>query len=129
MLGGQIHAQRSEHSRGIAGTKHKAEAFRAMHGMACFRSGVLRLSLREGLTAMPGVYEDAQFADNARAQLINSVVKQCLAQRHPWNFRGAEHASVLQNELDLLWLGKAEPTQSFMDTVASKADTILQKPR
>ena len=110
-------------------SKHKAEAFKAMHGMASFRSGVLRLSLREGLTAMPSVYEDAQFADNARAQLINSVVKQCLAQRHPWNFRGAEHASVLQNELDLLWLGKAEPTQSFMDTVASKADTILRKPR
>lgn len=110
-------------------SKHKPETFKAMHAMACFRSGVLRLSLREGLTAMPSVYEDPQFKDNANAQLIYSVVKQCMAQRHPWNFRGAEHATVLNNELALMWLGKQDPTQAYMESVAEKANNILAKPR
>ncbi len=110
-------------------SKFKAEAVKAIYAMSNHRAGVLRLSLREGLAAMPGVYEDPLFKDHPSAALIHKVVLEAPPQVMTHNFRASEVMSVTVNELDSLWLGKAEPTQQFMDGVTAKVNTILSKPR
>jgi multiple sugar transport system substrate-binding protein len=108
-------------------SKHKPEAFKAAHALADYRAGLLRYSLREGLTAIPSVYDDPLFADKPRAQIIKRTVLNCITHRTTWNYRILELVSVLDNEYALMWLGRQEPTQQFLDNVAQKAQMVLDK--
>lgn len=110
-------------------SKQQPEAFKVMHAMADYRAGVLRLDLREGLSAMPGVYNDPLFKDKSNAQIIYRTVQQCVPHRTTWNYRVREMSTVVNNEMDLVWLGKQEPTQQFMDNMVAKANEILAKER
>jgi len=47
---------------------------------------------------------------------------------YPANLRGQEAFQIYQQNLDPLWLGKAEPTDAFFDDVNKQLQAVLDKP-
>jgi len=109
----------------------KDEAWLLLSAYTDARCGYLQLSLSGQLCARPDAF--AALRDDANVGTMVKLFERSIGESKPQfnlqNFRGAESASTLNNLMTKMWIGEQEPTQAYMDSVASTLQTILDKPR
>ncbi|HLH74074.1 MAG TPA: hypothetical protein VKX96_12380, partial [Chloroflexota bacterium] len=59
-------------------------------------------------------------------QYKNSTLETAMWQAK--NLRAFDIDTTITNQLDLIWLGKAQPTQSFVDDLKKQLDAVLARP-
>jgi len=113
----------------LSGSKVKDAAFKVVRAITDQRAGYLCLSMVRSLPGREDVFLMKDFEKDSIVQMEYRAIKASPKQIACWNFRGAEFGREVQSAMDELLLGKAKPTQEFMDTVTKRAQAILDKPR
>jgi len=113
------------------GSPVKDEAWMLLNAYTDARCGYLQLSLSGQLCARPDAF-DALCDDSVVGEMV-TLFQRSISESKPQfsidNFRGAEHATTLNNVMDKIWIGEQEPTQAYMDSVGESMQKILDKPR
>ncbi|MGH2458867.1 MAG: extracellular solute-binding protein [Chloroflexota bacterium] len=112
-----------------ASSKYKDEAFSLSYALADRRFAYLVGKTQGYLTGRVDNLED--LGPYANDHFIQLQYK-CETQEGPFwrakNLRAYEIQTTLNNTLDLIWLGKREPDQSFIGDLKKALDEVLSKP-
>jgi len=116
-------------------SQHKPEAF-ALIASAVDKEGGTLLAMNFGCGgARADSYDDPRvqgtlFSSNDKEMfaIYNKINASAGPYFYPANLRGQEAFQIYQQNLDPLWLGKAEPTDAFFDDVNKQLQAVLDKP-
>lgn len=112
-----------------AASKHKDEALSLTYALADKRFAYLVGKIQGYLSGRVDNLEDlGPYAADAFVQLQEKCTEQCAPFWRAKNLRGYEIESTLNNQLDLVWLGKAQADKSFADSLKKALDEVLAKP-
>ncbi len=112
-----------------ATSKHKDEAYSLAYALADKRFAFLVGKFQGYLTGRKDNLEDlGPYAKDYFIQLQQKCTEQEDPFWRPKNLRTYEIEEALNNQLDLVWLGKREPDKSFLNDLKKTLDDILNKP-
>jgi ABC-type glycerol-3-phosphate transport system substrate-binding protein len=110
-------------------SKYKDEAFSLSYSLADKRFAFLVGKFQGYLTGRKDNLDDlASYAKDHFIQLQQKCTEQEDPFWRPKNLRTYEVEDALNNQLDLVWLGKREPDKSFASDLKKSIDDILNKP-
>jgi multiple sugar transport system substrate-binding protein len=110
-------------------SKHLYEAWLLTYAFCDERAGYLQLKLSGSLPGRPDTFEKADIKADPVAMVEYASMQKVAAQYFMYNFAAIEHQQALNAAMDKIYLGEAEPTQGYMDSVAEILQNILDKPR
>ena len=116
-------------------SQYKNEAF-ALISTAVDKEGAVLLAMNFGCSGARGdCFEDPRLQgtrfstnDTEMFAIYNRINTNAGPYFYPANLRGQEAFQIYQQNLDPLWLGRAEPTDAFFDDVNKQLQAVLDKP-
>jgi hypothetical protein len=112
-----------------ATTKYKDEALSLAYALADKRFAFLVGKFQGYLTGRKDNLEDlGPYAKDYFIQLQQKCTEQADPFWRPKNLRTYEIEEALDNQLDLIWLGKQEPNGAYLSGLKKTLDDILNKP-
>ncbi len=117
-------------------SKYKKEAFDFIAYLVDKEGSTLRGVSYGCAGSRPDQYDDDRLKgtdftkdDTALYKIYDAINAKAGPYFYPANLNGQEAFQVYQQALDPLWLGKAEATDAFFDSVNKQLQTILDKPK
>jgi len=91
------------------------------------RCGYLQIKLSGSLPGRGDFMDYPDLQADPIVVLSHKAIMESEPQFKLANFRGAEHELTMHNLLTSIWLGEQEPTQAYMDQIATQLQAILDK--
>jgi ABC-type glycerol-3-phosphate transport system substrate-binding protein len=114
---------------GTAAGKYRDQTFTLLYALADRRFAYLVGKYNGYLSGRLDNLEDlGPYASDHFLQLQQKCTEQELPLWRAKNLRAYEFESTLDNTLDLIWLGKAQPDQDFVNQLEKALDNVLAKP-
>lgn len=110
-------------------SEHPAEAFKWVEYLCNHESGVQLGIIGGTIGGRPDVYGDERLLQFPFRQVFKELMDNAQPARVVGNWRQAEAETVLQQMTQPLWAGTEEPTEAYLQSIATAVQDVLDKPR